>query len=156
MTLCGNGRDGTSRTKRRSPQTSVIHPPLPRQGKPRPLFRSHPVASWPFLDLDAIWYCCHMAASLLYDEKFVYPDGAVRQMVIWALAAPTTDRPHGLKYRLYYGDAEGRCLVRYDNETGKGDHVHRGEREDPYVFTSVEALVAAFLDDIDAARGGSK
>ncbi|MGH8524670.1 MAG: toxin-antitoxin system TumE family protein, partial [Gammaproteobacteria bacterium] len=30
-----------------------------------------------------------------------------------------------LKYRLYCGRG-GRCLVRYDNETGKGDHRHYG------------------------------
>jgi hypothetical protein len=97
-----------------------------------------------------------MAATLLYNEKFVYPDGAVRQMVIWALPKPTADRPHGLKYRLYYGDAQGLCVVRYDNETGKSDHVHRGDCEERYVFTGVDVLVADFLNDIDAARGGTK
>lgn len=97
-----------------------------------------------------------MAATLVYEEKFVYPYGAVRQMVIWTLPQATPDRPHGLKYRLYYGDADGRCIVRYDNESGKSDHVHRGDREERYVFTSAEVLVADFLNDIDAERGGSK
>ena len=41
-------------------------------------------------------------------------------MVLWQLPKPTKDRPHGLKYRLYYGLADGTCVVRYDNETGKG------------------------------------
>lgn len=94
-----------------------------------------------------------MAASLLYNERFVYPDGAIRQMV---LPQATPDRPHGLKYRLYYGDAGGRCVVRYDNESGKSDHVHRGDREELYAFSTAEVLVADFLNDIDAARGGSR
>jgi len=36
--------------------------------------------------------------------------------------------------RLFCGDAGGCCLVRYDNEQGKGDHVHYGDREQPYVL----------------------
>src|SRR5262249_15236738 len=44
----------------------------------------------------------HMPAKLLYRQKFLYPDGAIREMVLWQLPRPTKDRPHGLKYRLYY------------------------------------------------------
>jgi hypothetical protein len=55
--------------------------------------------------------------------------------VEWVLPAPTADRPHGLKYRLYCGSG-GRCVVRYDNETGKGDHRHYGRREEAWVFES--------------------
>jgi len=58
-----------------------------------------------------------------------------------------------LKYRLYYGSADGRSMVRYDNESGKGDHCHVGDREEGYRFRSVEVLVADFLRDIDQARG---
>jgi hypothetical protein len=47
------------------------------------------------------------------------------EMVIWALPAASDDRRHGLKYRLYCGES-GRCIVRYDNEAGKGDHRHYG------------------------------
>jgi hypothetical protein len=42
--------------------------------------------------------------------------------------APTPNRPHGLKYRLWAG-RDGKTLVRYDNETGKGDHKHVGRSE---------------------------
>jgi len=41
-----------------------------------------------------------------------------------------------------------------DNETGKGDHRHRGGREEPYRFTDVDTLVADFLVDIEKARRG--
>lgn len=61
---------------------------------------------------------------------------------------------YGLKYRLYYGLADSTCTVRYDNETGKGDHRHEGDREEPYSFTDVETLVADFLADIARVRKG--
>ena len=74
------------------------------------------------------------------------------EMVIWLLPAPTADRPHGLKYRLYCG-RNGRSVVRYDNETGKGDHRHYGRREEAYVFESVEKLVADFESDCERLTG---
>ena len=70
----------------------------------------------------------------------------ILDMVLWALPAPDPDHPHGLKYRLYCGRS-GKCLVRYDNETGNGDHRHYGDREEPYCFTSVEQLLTDFRED---------
>ncbi len=93
-----------------------------------------------------------MRAKLIYGEKFVYTDGAIREMVLWQLPKATTDKPYGLKYRLYYGLADGTCIVRYDNETGKGDHKHTRGHQEPYRFTDVETLVADFLNDIEKAR----
>ena len=91
-------------------------------------------------------------ARLIYRSKLIYPDGAIREMVIWQLPEKTPERPHGLKYRLYYGDLKGNC-VRYDNETGKGDHRHLNDKEEPYNFTTVEKLVADFQQDINKFRG---
>ena len=93
-----------------------------------------------------------MAARLLYQEKYIYSDGAMREMVLWQLPRRTADRPHGLKYRLYYGLGDGTCLVRFDNESGKGDHKHVGSREESYHFNDVETLVAVFLAEIEKAR----
>ena len=84
----------------------------------------------------------------------MYADGAIREMVLWSIPEPSPDRPHVLKYRLFYGNAQGRCTVRYDNETSRGDHRHYADREEPYTFVSVERLVGNFFADIDAARGG--
>lgn len=88
-----------------------------------------------------------MKATLIRSLKKVYPDGTVVEMVLWQLPTPTQDRPHGLKYRLYCGK-DGRCIVRYDNESGKGDHVHYGESEQVYVFTGQEKLIADFINDV--------
>ena len=73
-------------------------------------------------------------------------------MVIWRLPNTDSERPHGLKYRLFYG-YPGQCLVRYDNERGKGDHRHENGREKPYTFISVEQLVQDFNADIERLRG---
>ena len=91
-------------------------------------------------------------ARLAYRSKLIYPGGAIREMVIWRLPRSTPERPHGLKYRLYYGDSKGKCLVRYDNETGKGDHKHIDGHEELYHFLSVEKLVEDFQKDIDRFR----
>ena len=94
-----------------------------------------------------------MAARLLYRDKFIYSDGSSREMVLWRLPHKTPDRPHGLKYRLYYGLGDGTCPIRFDNETGKGDHKHVGNHEENYRFVDVETLVADFLAEIELARG---
>lgn len=86
-------------------------------------------------------------ALLLLHEKVVRTDGSLVEIVIWRLPRPTPDRPHGLKYRLYFGRA-GRCLVRYDNEAGKGDHRHVMGREQSYRFVSVARLRRDFEADI--------
>ncbi len=93
-----------------------------------------------------------MSAQLLFRDKYVYADGAIREMVIWRLPEVDSERPHGLKYRLYYG-FPGNCLVRYDNERGKGDHRHEGDQEMPYTFVSVEQLIQDFKADIERLRG---
>ena len=92
-------------------------------------------------------------AKLIYREKFIYMDGSIREMVLWQLAEKSSDKPHGLKYRLYYGPSDGTCMVRYDNETGKGDHRHIGDQQEVYRFTDVETLVSDFLADIEKVRG---
>jgi len=93
-----------------------------------------------------------MQAKLIFREKFIYADGAVREMVLWQLPRKTAKTPYDLKYRLYYGLADGTCIVRYDNETGKGNHRHWEGQEEPYRFTDVDTLVADFLEDIEKAR----
>jgi hypothetical protein len=63
----------------------------------------------------------------------------------------TPERPHGLKYSLFYG-RDGQRIVGYDNERGKGDHKHLRDTETRYQFVSVEQLVADFLADIEGVK----
>ena len=57
-----------------------------------------------------------------------------------------------LKYRLYFGRG-GKCLVRYDNESGKCDHRHIQGREEPYRFVSAAKLRRDFESDVQQYRG---
>ncbi len=88
-----------------------------------------------------------MKATLLYRSKTLLASGAVVEMVIWKLPQADFERPHGLRYRLYYGRS-GRRLVSYDNERGKGDHRHIGNLEVPYKFVTVDRLIDDFLADV--------
>ncbi len=91
------------------------------------------------------------ATRLLYDRTDL-PDGGIIEMVIWQVPTPVWGSAHSLKYSLFYGRAGAR-LIGYDNERGKGDHRHIGEREEPYLFSTVEALVADFIADVARERG---
>lgn len=84
---------------------------------------------------------------MLYRNRCVLASGAVIDEVVWKLPHPDAQRPHGYKYRLYYGRG-GRRVVGYDNERGKGDHRHYGNREEHYAFSSIEQLLTDFRADV--------
>jgi hypothetical protein len=88
-------------------------------------------------------------ATLLLDFRAAQGELLI-EMVLWQLPRTTKDRPHRLKYRLYLGQS-GRTLVRYDNETGKGDHRHLGaeETEVPYDFSSIDKLLSDFRNECE-------
>lgn len=86
-------------------------------------------------------------AVLLLDRKAVLANGAIVQIRVWRLPETSDERPHGLKYSLFYGRS-GERIIGYDNEAGKGDHRHYRDREEPYAYTSLEALIADFERDV--------
>ena len=90
----------------------------------------------------------YMPALLVARAREVRDDGSIVEVVIWELSEPLFPSTHSYKYRLYYG-AAGVCRVRYDNERGKGDHRHLGEREEDYNFVSLERLLADFEHDVN-------
>lgn len=97
-----------------------------------------------------------MKARLIYRNKVITED-RISELVIWELPNKTPDRPHGIKYRLYHGDKTGQCIVRYDNESGKGDHKHIADEEMLYKFISVEQLMKDFIFDVTRlTNGGNK
>lgn len=95
----------------------------------------------------------NMQAELLLRERLVLSRRAFAEIVIWRLPALLQGSQHGFKYRLAYV-ANGRCVLRFDNEAGKGDHMHVEEVEVPYVFTGLEALQADFWRAISKRRRG--
>ncbi|CBW76727.1 Hypothetical protein RBRH_01895 (plasmid) [Mycetohabitans rhizoxinica HKI 454] len=92
-------------------------------------------------------------ATLLFEDRMVYPDGAILEMRIWRLPECDAERPHGLKYSLFYGQGSAR-IIGYDNERGKGDHRHYRDHEVPYVFSTAEQMVRDFLGDVERERSG--
>lgn len=88
-----------------------------------------------------------MKATLLVRRRIVVAPDAFAEVVIWALPRALAGSSHSFKYRLAYV-VNGDCVLRYDNEAGKGDHRHRGGREALYKFTDPDRLMTDFLTDV--------
>jgi hypothetical protein len=92
-----------------------------------------------------------MKAKLLLRERHVLSETAFAEFVVWKLPRSLIGSAHQFKYRLAF-IADGVCVPRFDNESGKGDHLHRGEREEPYDFVSPEKLIGDFWTEVDTWR----
>ena len=88
-----------------------------------------------------------MNATLLVRRRAHHGEGLFSEVVIWLLPRTLAGSGHMFKYRLALIH-EGVCVLRYDNEAGKGDHRHLGAREDAYAFTTMERLLADFDSDV--------
>jgi Family of unknown function (DUF6516) len=89
-----------------------------------------------------------MKAKQLVKQRVEIHDTAFAELVIWQLAQPLAGSKHSFKYRLAYV-VDGQCVLRYDNEAGKGDHRHVGLRETVYKFTTARQLAADFFKDVE-------
>lgn len=90
----------------------------------------------------------NMKAVKLIRTRIVCSELAFIELVLWQLPKPVEGSPHGYKYRLAYV-VRGVCVVRYDNEIGKGDHRHVNGKEIPYIFTTPDQLIVEFQQDIE-------
>lgn len=88
-----------------------------------------------------------MKAVALIRRRVVLAEDAFAEVAIWRVSQPAEPSRHGFKYRLAYVVAS-QCVLRYDNERGKGDHRHVGTVEAPYVFSTPDQLMADFNADI--------
>lgn len=89
-----------------------------------------------------------MRAVQIISTRITYFESAFAELVLWRLPKPVEGSTHRFKYRLVYV-VRGTCVVRYDNETGKGDHRHFGGNEGRYDFTRPDQLIADFQRDIE-------
>jgi len=94
-----------------------------------------------------------MKAALITRFRDLTPEGGVIELVVWRVPQPVPPSTHGFKYRAAYA-VDGVRVVGFDNEHGKGDHCHIGERESAYAFVSVGQLIEDFIAAVDAARRG--
>jgi len=88
-----------------------------------------------------------MKATPLLDERRVVAEDAFVELVVWQVPSPVRGSVHGFKYRLAFV-VNGVCLLRYDNEVGKGDHKHVGQEQRPYIFSTPAQLLADFWNDV--------
>jgi len=90
----------------------------------------------------------NMKANLLMRRRVVVAADAYVDIVVWHTPTAVPPSSHAFKYRLAYV-VNGECVLRYDNERGKGDHRHVGVEEFAYHFSSPEQLLADFSADIE-------
>ncbi len=90
----------------------------------------------------------NMSAEPLLDERHVLSEVAFAELVVWRVPAPVRGSVHAFRYRLALV-INGKCVLRYDNEAGKGDHRHVGDEEQEYRFKSAEQLLADFWSDVE-------
>lgn len=93
-----------------------------------------------------------MSATLFCRDKVRLNASSLIKIVIWEVTPPVVGSQHGYKYSMAYV-VDSVCVLRYDNERGKGDHKHIGETEVKTQFITIDALVNAFFDDVEAYRG---
>jgi hypothetical protein len=100
---------------------------------------SRPERSWP-----AVGILANVKAVLLLKERIPFREDSFAELVLWRVPRRLDGSSHGFKYRLAFVRA-GDCLVRFDNEAGKGDHRHIRGQESKYAFVSPEKLIRDFL-----------
>jgi hypothetical protein len=87
-----------------------------------------------------------MKAYRIRNRKLVLGNVAIQER-IWDVPQAVPGCAHSYKYSLAL-IVDGECILRYDNERGKGDHRHFGDRETPYEFVSLEKLMDDFESDV--------
>jgi hypothetical protein len=88
-----------------------------------------------------------MKAIELLRQRVVYSEDSFAELILWQPPRPSPGSIRPFKYRLAFV-VHNECVVRYDNETGKGDHRHYRDRESRYAFSTPERLIADFQRDI--------
>jgi len=88
-----------------------------------------------------------MKARLIEKSRTVINENAFFEIVLWQLPDPVMGSDHLYKYRLAL-IVEGKCVLRYDNERGKGDHKHIYDKEVKIDFSSLETLFDDFQSDM--------
>lgn len=92
-----------------------------------------------------------MKATALIQTRLIYAENAFAELVLWQLPEALFGSTHTFKYRLAYV-VNGQCVIRYDNEAGKGDHRQVGNQESKYLFTTPENLLSDFQRDIETHK----
>ncbi len=88
-----------------------------------------------------------MKATLVNHVKVRDERGNIVETRMWRVSS-TLDKPHGYKYSLVY-IVDGVRVIGYDNGESQGDHRHFGDKQQPYIFTTLKQLAGEFLADVE-------
>lgn len=88
-----------------------------------------------------------MKAELISKDRFNVTENSFVEIVVWRVPEPLLGSNHQYKYRLAFIENDI-CVLRYDNEAGKGDHKHYGKREFDYHFIGLDELRRDFMADV--------
>lgn len=89
-----------------------------------------------------------MKAELLIDRRAPISENAFVELVLWCVPQPVRGSTHSYRYRLAYV-VDGVCVLRFDNEAGKGDHKHVGGVESVFAFSDPDRLMTDFQAEIE-------
>ena len=89
-----------------------------------------------------------MKAKQLLHRRVVLADDVFAELLLWDVPVPVFGSRHNYKYSLALVCA-GVCVLRYDNERGKGDHRHIDNIEMAYPFKDVSTLLSDFQSDME-------
>ncbi|MCU0611358.1 MAG: DUF6516 family protein [Candidatus Eisenbacteria bacterium] len=88
-----------------------------------------------------------MSTKPLLRRRVIVAADALIEVVVWKVPTPVTPSTHGFRCRLAYV-VGGQCVLRYDNERGKGDHRHTETTEESYDFSTPDQLMVDFTADV--------
>lgn len=96
-------------------------------------------------------YYANMKATLVIERRIVFGDRDFAEAVIWKVPDSVPPTKHGFKYRLVY-IVDGHRVIGFDNERGRGDHRHNGEKVFEYQFLGIDRLMEDFAIAIERWR----
>lgn len=85
-----------------------------------------------------------MKAELMLHHKQWISRNELIEMKIWRVPCAVPPCGHEYKYSLVYV-RDGQRVIGFDNERGKGDHLHLEGDETAYAFKDTDTLIQDFL-----------
>jgi len=85
-----------------------------------------------------------MKARELFNRRVPVTKQSFAELVMWEVPESIPGSTPPYKYRLAFV-AAGVCVLRFDNETGKGDHRHVKGKELNYRFVPIGKLEGRFF-----------
>lgn len=93
----------------------------------------------------------NMKVQVLVDDRITQGENAFVELRVVLVPVAVRGSAHTFKYSLSLV-VDGVCVLRFDNEAGKGDHYHLGEKELSYSFSTMPALLGDFWKMVDEWR----